>query len=681
MNRIWFLILAICILLTKAPIFCAPNLDSLEKLLQTSNPEKKLKVYADLAWYYKSVKVSKSLIFAETGLKLAKELGNNPYEGELLGTIGAIYLTMSNYDKAIDYYKSAIGVVEKFNDNLSIARYLNNIGVAFKDKGSFVSALDYYNQALRIYKSLGNKAGISSVNTNIGLIYNSLEQFDTALDYLNKSLKIKEEIGDNTGIANALNNIAMIYNTTGKIDKALEYHNKSLAIAREMGDSTGVAISITNIGQCYENKKEFIKAQSNYYYALLLIRNIGDRDVEAQILNNLASVSNSLDKIDEGVIYANMSLAISKELNILENIRDSYFLLYNLYNKNNEPSKALENLKFYTNIKDTLFKKEYSTRLAEETAKRTAEYRLQYELDKYSSETEKSKISANESRLYTFLLIGLALVLLAFAIILYFMYNRLKVAHKEQSNINAKLEKSEKDLKDALALKDKFFSILAHDLRNPLAVFLNVSDFMTNYYSELNDEEVYQFLNDINKASINLFNLLENLLLWAKIQTGSVRYDPELIDMTNLTERVVKDYRELAQKKDVTINIFARRKTIIKADLNMMMTVLKNLVHNAVKFTEKNGEININLSQTEKDTIITVIDNGSGIDPETQSKLFSFDLNKKSKNIHQESGTGLGLILAKEFVEFHKGTLSVQSFINEGSTFTITLPNTELLSE
>ena len=251
----------------------------------------------------------------------------------------------------------------------------------------------------------------------------------------------------------------------------------------------------------------------------------------------------------------------------------------------------------------------------------------------------------------------------------------MKAANKKLNVINSRQESSEKELKEVLVIKDKFFRILAHDLRNPLSIFLNVSDLMANNYSDLTEEEIKLFLHDINKASINLFNLLDNLLLWAKIQTGDINYNPELIDLTNLTEHVVKDLRPLASKKDISINIYSRKKNIMSADLSMMMIILKNLIHNAIKYSLKNGVISIDIDNKPNEIVIVVKDNGIGIELSRQKSLFKIDANTLSSGF--EPGAGLGLILAHEFAEFQGGSLTFESIPDYGSTFTVTFPQTE----
>jgi len=224
------------------------------------------------------------------------------------------------------------------------------------------------------------------------------------------------------------------------------------------------------------------------------------------------------------------------------------------------------------------------------------------------------------------------------------------------------------------ATKDKFFSIIAHDLKNPFNSILGLSDLLATNFDKYNKEKIIHFINSINNVAQNTFKLLENLLEWSSSQTGKIEFKPQLFILETLIIDIIELTKSNSLAKNIEISYEINESIQIFADKNMINTVLRNLVTNAIKFTNKNGIIKILASYFENNILISVIDNGVGMSEDTINKLFK--INEKITNIgtENESGTGLGLILCKEFIEKHKGKIWVESIKNEGSTFKFIIP-------
>ena len=229
-------------------------------------------------------------------------------------------------------------------------------------------------------------------------------------------------------------------------------------------------------------------------------------------------------------------------------------------------------------------------------------------------------------------------------------------------------------LKDLNSTKDKLFSIISHDLRSPFNTILGFGELLLSSYSELSDEERQNMITQLYKTSIQTYDLLENMLNWARIQTRNIKYEPREIRLYEFFERKFDLYQKIAKNKGITLQNKLDENLNVFADVNFLETILRNLINNAIKFTASGGNIRITSTLVENAVIISVADSGVGITQEQIETLFYIDKNKSTAGTNGENGSGLGLILCKEFIEEYGGTITVESEQGKGSTFSFTVP-------
>lgn len=244
----------------------------------------------------------------------------------------------------------------------------------------------------------------------------------------------------------------------------------------------------------------------------------------------------------------------------------------------------------------------------------------------------------------------------------------------ERKRAEMALKESEARLRELNATKDKFFSIIAHDLKNPFNTIIGFSDLLTRKIQERDYEGIAGYSRMIGNSSQRAMDLLTNLLKWACIQTGRIDFIPECIDMVELTSDVIKLLSNLARQKSIAITTRFPPLVFVMADKEMISTVLRNLISNAVKFTNPGGEIVISAKPKQKEWVITIADNGVGIKKETINKLFRIDQSYSTMGTQNEKGTGLGLLLCKEFIEKHNGRIWIESEEGQGSKFHFSVP-------
>jgi len=244
----------------------------------------------------------------------------------------------------------------------------------------------------------------------------------------------------------------------------------------------------------------------------------------------------------------------------------------------------------------------------------------------------------------------------------------------EKTRVETELQISMEKLKEENNNKDKFFSIISHDLKNPLSAIMSTADFLDVEYDTLSQTERKELINIIKNGAKNIFTLLEGLLNWSRIKMGRFEYNPKIINAFDVIFRVLNLYKECSNFKKIHIQNNMNKKLNVFCDENMLELVFRNLVSNAIKFTPSGGNIKIDVKNNKDTIIFSIIDSGIGISPQDLKKIFRIDINFSTIGTNNETGTGIGLILCKEIIEKHGGKIWAESELGKGSRFIFTLP-------
>jgi PAS domain S-box-containing protein len=244
----------------------------------------------------------------------------------------------------------------------------------------------------------------------------------------------------------------------------------------------------------------------------------------------------------------------------------------------------------------------------------------------------------------------------------------------ERKKTEILLRQNEKRLKETIATKDKFLSIIAHDLRSPFNSIIGFLEMLKEQYDDFNDEERKNYISLIYENAIKTLNLLDNLLVWARAQTGKVSFTPATQKLYPIVKQVSETMDSPLQLKQLQLKIAVPPELEIYADTNMLKTIIRNLLSNAIKYSLPKGLIVIEAATTGKYSKITVSDSGIGMSPEIRSKIFRIDEHISNPGTANETGSGLGLILCKDFINRHQGQVSVESEPGKGCTFTLLFP-------
>ena len=293
----------------------------------------------------------------------------------------------------------------------------------------------------------------------------------------------------------------------------------------------------------------------------------------------------------------------------------------------------------------------------------------QLELNRIQKEYELEE----EKRFKNFLIIMVALIAIILLLILtLFILQRKNNSKLKAANLKVKAQNDE--LEDLNATKDKFFSIISHDLKGPLNSLTSFSGLLMNHTSSLSTEEIQMLAKDLDKSLKNLFALLENLLQWSRSQTGNIEFKAEEFDLTEMLNENKKLLEKQAANKNISMEVKNTKPIIAKAHPNSISTVIRNLLSNSIKFTEENGQLKMGIVEESKRYVVKIADNGVGMPKDVANKIFRIDTKHSTQGTAKEKGTGLGLILCKEFVEKNGGEIWVKSEEGKGTIFSFTIP-------
>ncbi|MEW5845265.1 MAG: tetratricopeptide repeat-containing sensor histidine kinase [Bacteroidota bacterium] len=698
-------------------------LDSLKHQLKSAKGKEKVNILTDISKYFWPINPDSSIFYAEKSLKEAKEEGSDDAIGDAYNALGNAYSSKNLNEPALSFYLKSLEYRERNGNPLKIGNSYHNLGLVYRDLKQFNLAVSSHNKAIEFYEKAKRFDLIVMSYNLIASLYNLINDKNKALEYAFKALNIAndnkiddvkanlynllgslnrdlknlelaekyyllafkewEKSKDLSGLGTAYNNLGIILDEKGDLQKALEYYSKSLDIATQLKDSSGIATAYNNIGYLYGRIHEFDKALSNYFKSYEISVKTQQIDAAHNTLNNIASTylkQGNLEKANEA-----LSKALKNILTVVDPAykQETYQLLSELYARKGDFQKAYRYKAIELAYTDTLYSQQRLSSIAEMQARFETETK-EKEIELLKKDVELKELQYQKQRSVQQVLVSLTLLLLAIFIgtsliigIIRKKNKQLAEKNKELFEINQKLEESEKNLRELNATKDKLFSIIAHDLKNPFNALIGFSDILERNFNHLTENEKKEYISVISESAQSLYKLLDNLLQWTRAQTGSINYIPEKFKLEPLIKQEVINLNANAEKKKIKVSINASPVLYAYADKNSIATVIRNLLSNAIKFTDIGGTIEISASESKeypKMAEVVVKDSGIGIDENDIDRIFLIDGSYSTKGTANETGTGLGLILCHEFVNKNKGKIWVNSSKGNGSEFHFTIP-------
>lgn len=658
------------------------KLSQLENQLKSiSNDDASVDLLNELSFEYYSPDPIKSKDYAERALKMAEEIQYAEGIATSYRNIGNFFWTQGDYDKALEYsFKSLKKLEENEGSIREIARSYNSIALVYRDLKNYNSALNFFFKSLDIFKEIQDKERIGILYNNIGGLYVRQKKYREALVNLLKANKLFKQLNDQHRLATNLNNIGYLFLEEGNFKGAFNYLRKAYQIDSLLNDKGRMALNLNGIAQAYKIKKDY----------------------------------------NASIEFHTQALSIAEEIGIKEEIKNAYKGMAETYAEANDHKQAYQYYEKYHNLYDILQNEQIHKNKRQIEAMYESE-RKQAEIDLLIKNRQLQHTELQKEKLIKNSLIGAFIALSFIALILFIgiaQKHRInKKLHDQKSEIQLKNEdltlknleitkqrdeitsqtkdihQKTEDLEKALAeisqqkealmqlngTKDKFFSIVAHDIKSPLDSLSAFASLLANYIENMSKEEIKIIAANLDQSVKNTLQLTENLLTWARSQMNNLNYDPIAVNINDIIEQKIGLFKLIAINKKIEIVTELCPDIMLFADENHFRFILRNLISNALKFTMPNGKVVIKCRDMGEYAEVSVSDDGVGISPEILPKIFRIDTKISTRGTAGEKGTGLGLLLCKEFVEKNGGKIKVESEVSRGSKFSFTLRKAEVL--
>lgn len=648
-------------------LFAQTNIDSLENLLDKKYGIEKAILQNELANIYWNISPDKGLKYAEEAYTIALVEKNDTVLAEALRNKGVMYWAKSEYSQSLENYQKALSIWEKTKNNRQIGNTLSGIGLVYDNLSDYDKALASYLKSLKIAEDNKLTTLQSTTLSNISVVYLALTNYEKALETIQKSINICLETNNTQNLSAHFNNLGLIYEEQKAFTKAIETYKKALQLNEKKNSLFGITISLYNIGNCEYNLTNYDESMICFQRSLEISEEIDDKFGILLAQKGIGKIHKEQKKYKTALDYFSRSLELANALKAKDEIVLIYKEYSELYKEMGTLDKSLEYLELYISLKDTIY--------SDKSLKQIAEMQTKYDTKKKVHENE---LLRKENQLQTNIKNSFIVFSALILIIVLILLNRFRIKKKVNIELTKKNEiiSIQKDkLEEAIATKDKFFTIISHDLRSPFNNILGFSDLLHKEYHNFNDSEIIDFLKRIHESSQSAYNLLDNLLIWARTQVGELTLQKETVNLKELVENSIAPYQLNATNKKIDIEVNIPLDVTISIDINTSVTIIGNLVNNAIKFTPEDGQISINFDSNNDYIELHVIDTGVGMTQEILNKLFNPDEIISTIGTKDEKGTGLGLMLCHEFVKKNGGNISVKSEVGKGSEFIISLPN------
>ena len=601
------------------------HLDCIDTLHQINNNAKQelvdAIVYRVMASYseYHLNNLPKAVTFALNAAQLYEQTGDIDAMNSCHSAASVYYYRMADYEKAIDLMLKCYEFEREINDMHALSATLNNLGIAYSNWGKNEVAIDYFYRAVEMERPLNRPL-----------------QYAGRLSALAKELSL---------LGNHKKALELI-------KEALEYDLLLEGALREERLATHNVI----MGDVYVEADSLSQAQVCYEYAVSVFEKNNRQQLLSASLLSLGRLQLMQRHYREAMETLKQCIAISDENRLLRTLRDANRFMYEACKLTGNLTQALYHIEQQVSLESLLF--------SETTQKQLNDFQIRYEtaekeLEIVRQQTEIAKYSARQYILTGGLSIaGLLLIMFLYIILLRTRRNR--------------------ELAEMNATKDKFFTIISHDLKNPAVSQRNALQLLSDNSRYWDTEKIDLFSKKLLKAADENVNFLYTLLGWAKIETGRMPFYPALFDLVSILQSDISIIQNMAEIKGINFEVKTPTSALVYGDCDMVAIIVRNLLTNAIKFTEKGGMVTLQVIQNSGDPrcSISVADSGIGMSNEQLFNLFRIDRQRSRKGTNGEQGSGLGLLICRELIKKHDTELIVESKEGKGTLFRFELKKT-----
>jgi signal transduction histidine kinase len=605
--------------------------------------------------------------YYDTALIITESVGDNWNKGEILFRKGIIKHNSREEIQALEYFNASLQASHLSNNFKILGSAYSMMGTIFRVNGLYDRAIEYIVNSKLNYEKAGSMEGKAWAAYLLGRIYADLKLPPKALEYFQEALVIYTKQasidGNKDGVAICYEQIGLLNLDSGNFKEANRYIDSTLIIYTANKSKLGLSNSHKNLGLIEYSKGNYIMAEKYLNESLKIKNEVGDLLSLPTIYEYLGLCLIGKSQMDEGFssLKRGLALAISNnqkkiQLNIYSKLTEVYLNINDLKNAISSQKKQIE-------IQDLILTGAANIKIEQLQAI--------YEIDKKNGQiielerqNQINSLTIKQHRISQLIMITGIFIAFLISISIFWFYNRMRRKNLE--------------LKETNAAKDKLFAIIAHDLRGPTGNLASFLEHLNNTFNDHSPVELKEILLSLYKSAENVSILLENLLIWAQSQLNKIQFRPTELRLTDVIQNSIKGLKQSADNKQIDLRIELNDQIFVLADLDMVQTIVRNLLNNAIKFTHRGGTVIIKSDVQNLNTAsIRIVDNGVGMEESSLSKIFDLSNTLHTNGTENETSTGLGLILVKDFVEKNKGTITIESQKGKGTVVTFTLPTTQ----
>lgn len=568
------------------------------------------------------------------------------------------YTSQGMYEQAGTYFERAKTEYKFLADTAQLALVYSELGNLFRTQQLYQQANALYQQALVYAKADGNRELQAKVYKDLGGLYYYLDKNSEALQALKTGLSLTNSRTNPELYSAILNNLGIVYRQGGRYKDAENSLRRSLYYLQKEDNKSGLAVTLANIGEVQQLSGKYAEAESLFHRSLQIAEALGLLHRQLEIHERLAKLYEELEAFD--LAYKHKAKVVT--------------LTEQVYKEKAEGKLATLSKKLEMERRDLAY----------------AQMLRDKEKQLLNQEIQLSKISGKRKNVLIYVSLSALLAAAAFALVLYKRHARKKHENVHLSQlkkeadlhnqalreVNDRLYRSEQEMRNMVQAKNKIFGILSHDIRSPLFTLMGTIQLLRRDTNSLNPKELSSVISQIDKSLQGLTGMLDNLFMWANSETGFIEFSPAWVNLTELVNEQLQLLMPVAEAKDIYLmDELQEAEHMLYIDANMMRVVIRNLIANGIKFTEKGGVVRIYQQRSAAGFQLMIEDNGIGMSPEEVATLFEKGQSRSSRRgTDNEKGSGLGLLISQEFVAAHQGRLRVSSEENKGTTFIISLP-------
>lgn len=663
--------------------------------------------------HYSSGEFRTALLNFDRALAYFTEADDDINYYETIKRKGNVHYFLAEYTQAMNHYESALDFYRRNNMNLGVSRCLNNIGLIHKNRGDYLKALSIYEESVSYLDPAIHARDISQGIINMGNIFTIIGSYELALEQFEKALATAEQINDSINMAICLSNAGVLQNKCKNYPEALSLYMRAKQISEAIHDRVQTSNCLINIGtnyasmgqpelgiqyvrrgmgmkieleeeraisNCYIHLAEIYLMMEEYDRAIELFQiavpekeRLGDREALVRCYLGLGSAYLKKNQFNSSEGMIDQALEIAREINVTEHLVQGYETKMEIAVAKGDFRSAFENSLLHHNYADSL--------LNEATAKAVLEMEFRYdsrglalENENLHMQSELTQALMRKRNTVFYSILGITILLAGgLALVVYFL-RRLRNSSMKLEEQNLVITRQNLNLDNINRTKDRMMSIIAHDLRGTIGNQLTAIEVL--HRIEGNEGAAMdrkKLLGNLKHSASYSLELLENLLHWSRLSENESFYHPEELTLEPIISTCISLFDETAAHKGISIEQQLEGPLQCRVDRIMMETIIRNLISNAIKFSNPGGTISISGERNNHSLTFRITDHGIGMTPEQIDKILH-NGGFTRRGTANEKGAGIGLSLVQNFTSIHQGKINISSKPGEGTSFEVVIP-------